>query len=167
MRVLDLGCGSGQDLISWGVTASDQVTGLDIDESRLVVARERFPERTYLHGVGESLLAEIHRVLVPGGSLSLSLHLPGFTLAELRHHAIPNAKATLFRLYVVANGVWFHCSGRTLGFLGKAESFQTERGMKIALLRAGFEHFCFTRVSETTGEKFLVEARKPTSECQL
>ena len=55
MRVLDLGCGSGEDLISWGVTASDEVTGLDIDESRLAVARERFPERTYLHGVGESL----------------------------------------------------------------------------------------------------------------
>src|ERR1700756_2212378 len=105
MRVLDLGCGSGLDLASWGVTASDEVTGLDIDESRLAVARQRFPNRTYLHGVGERLpfddqsfdrvisavalpymdipkaLAEIHRILVPGGGLSLSLHLPGFTLA--------------------------------------------------------------------------------------
>ena len=110
----------------------------------------------------QKALAEIHRVLVPGGSISLSLHLPGFTLAELRHHAIPNAKATLFRLYVMANGVWFHCSGRTLGFLGKAESFQTERGMKIALTRARFSHLCFTRVRGTTGEEFLVEARKST-----
>lgn len=55
MRVLDLGCGIGQDLVFWGVTTSDEVTGLDIDESRLAVARERFPERTYLYGVGEAL----------------------------------------------------------------------------------------------------------------
>jgi len=186
MRVLDLGCGSGQDLASWGVTASDKVTGLDIDETRLAVARERFPERTYLHGAGESLpfanesfdrvissvalpymniqkaLAEIHRVLVPEGSLSLSLHLPSFTLAELINHAIPQAKATIFRLYVMANGTWFHCSGRTIGVLGRTESFQTERGMKIALTRAGFSHFSFTRIPGPTGVEFLVEARKST-----
>ena len=186
MRILDLGCGWGQDLIRWGVSASDEVTGLDIDEGRLAVARERFPQRTYLRGVGESLpfandcfdrvissvalpymniqkaLAEIHRVLVPGGSLSLSLHLPGFTLAELRHNAIPNAKATLFRLYVMANGVWFHCTGRTAVFLGKTESFQTERGTRIALTRVGISDFCFTRTTGPMGERFLVEAKKST-----
>lgn len=184
MRVLDLGCGSGQDLVSWGVTASDEVTGLDIDESRLALARERFPKRTYLQGMGESLpfanesfdrvissvalpymniqkaLTEIHRVLVSEGSLSLSLHLPGFTVYELLHHAIPRAKATLFRLYVMANGTWFHWSGRTIGVLGRTESFQTERGMKIALTRAGFSRFSFTRIPGPTGVQFLVEARK-------
>ena len=113
MRVLDLGCGSGVDLASWGVTASDQVTGLDIDAQRLALAKVRFPNRTYQQGTGECLpfeeesfdrvistvalpymniqktLAEIHRVLVPGGDLSLSLHLPSFTIAELLHHALP------------------------------------------------------------------------------
>jgi len=186
MRVLDLGCGSGRDLIPWGVAASDEVTGLDIDESRLAVAREKFPQRTYLHGAGELLpfdneafdrvisslalpymniqkaLAEIHRVLVPGGSVSLSLHPPGFTLSELLHPSIPVMKATLFRLFVMANGTWFHCSGRTFVLLGKTESFQTERGMKIALTRAGFSHFSFTRAPGPKGEKLLVEATKPT-----
>jgi hypothetical protein len=38
MRVLDLGCGSGRDLTSWGVTAADAVTGLNIDDSRLAIA---------------------------------------------------------------------------------------------------------------------------------
>src|SRR5208283_5759512 len=109
MRVLDLGCGQGHDLSSWGVTVSDEVTGLDIDGSRLAIAKTRFPSRTYLQGVGECLpfedesfdqvisaialpymniqkaLAEIRRVLVPGGGLSLSLHLPSFTVAELLH----------------------------------------------------------------------------------
>jgi len=185
MRVLDLGCGSGVDLASWGVTASDQVTGLDIDAQRLALAKIRFPNRTYQQGTGECLpfaeesfdrvistvalpymniqktLAEIHRVLVPGGGLSLSLHLPSFTIAELLHHAFPKPIPTLFRLYVMANGILFHCSGRTVGFLrGRTESFQTERGMRIALNRAGFVNLSFRRATGSVGETFIVEAIK-------
>ena len=185
MRVLDLGCGSGRDLASWGVTASDEVTGLDIDDSRLVIAKVQFPNRTYLQGPGECLpledesfdrvisalslpymniqktLAEIHRVLVPGGSLSLSLHVPSFTIAELLHNAIPKPVPTLFRLYVMANGLLFHCTGRTVGFIkGRTESFQTERGIRVALNRAGFVDLSFSRATGPVGEKFVVEARK-------
>jgi ubiquinone/menaquinone biosynthesis C-methylase UbiE len=185
MRVLDLGCGSGVDLASWAVTASDEVTGIDIDDSRLAIARVRFPNRTYLHVAGESLpfkdasfdrvisavalpymkiqktLAEIYRILVPGGGLSLSLHLPSFTIAELLHNAFPRPVPTLFRLYVLANGLWFHCTGRTVGFLnGRTESFQTERGMGIALKRAGFVDLSFRRATGPAGKTFIVEARK-------
>ena len=184
MRVLDLGCGPGLDLVSWGVSASDEVTGLDIDESRLAIARQRFPNRTYLHGAGERLpfedasfdrvisavalpymniptaLAEIHRILVPDGRLSLSLHLPGFTLSELRNHALPRPIPTLFRLYVMANGVWFHLTGKTVGFINRrTESFQTERGMRLALDRSGFVTPTFRREPGPVGEMFIVEAR--------
>jgi ubiquinone/menaquinone biosynthesis C-methylase UbiE len=183
MRVLDLGCGSGRDLASWGVTASDEVTGLDIDDSRLAIAKSRFPNRTYLQGTGERLpcqdesfdrvisavalpymnvekvLAEIHRSLVPGGALSLSLHPPSFTLTELLRNAIPKPVPTLFRLYVMANGLLFHCTGRTVGFLsGRTESFQTERGMRIALNRAGFVNLLFSWGTGTSGKTFIVEA---------
>ena len=48
MRVLELGCGSGRDLASWGVPASDEVTGLDIDDSRLVIAIIRCDFQTEL-----------------------------------------------------------------------------------------------------------------------
>ena len=185
MRVLDLGCGSGRDLASWGVTASDEVTGVDIDESRLAAAKVRFSNRTYVHGSGECLpfedesfdraisavalpymniqktLAEIHRILVPGGGLSLSLHLPSFTIAELLHQALPKPVPTFFRLYVLANGSLFHCTGRTVGFFnGRTESFQTERGMRIALNRAGFVNPFFSRAIGPVGETFTVEARK-------
>lgn len=187
-RVLDLGCGSGRDLASWGITASDEVTGLDIDNSRLAIAKVQFPNRTYVQGAGECLpfenesfarvisavglpymniqrtLAEIHRILVPGGSLSLSLHLPSFTIAELLHNAIPRPVPTLFRLYVLANGLMFHCIGRTVGFLkGRTESFQTERGMRVALNRAGFVNPSFSRATGPVGDRFLVEARKSTA----
>ncbi|MGZ3489553.1 MAG: class I SAM-dependent methyltransferase [Isosphaeraceae bacterium] len=185
MRVLDLGCGSGRDLASWAIAASDEVTGIDIDHSRLATAKVRFPKRTYLQGAGEYLpfeddsfdcvisavalpymniqktLPEIYRILVPGGGLSLSLHLPSFTRAELLHQAIPKPVPTLFRLYVMANGCLFHCTGRTVGFLkGRTESFQTERGMRLALDRAGFVNLSFRRATGPVSKTFFVEARK-------
>jgi hypothetical protein len=106
-------------------------------------------------------LSEICRTLVPGGRLSLSLHLPGFTMAEFLHNAFPKPIPTLFRLYVMANGVLFHWTGKTAGFFrGRTESFQTERGMRIALDRAGFTNPSFRRAPGPTGETFVVEATK-------
>ena len=55
MRVLDLRCGSGDDLASWSVTASDGVIRLDINERRLATAKLRFSNWTYLQCSGESL----------------------------------------------------------------------------------------------------------------
>jgi len=184
MRTLDLGCGQGGSLAAWGVASSDEITGIDINGGSLAVAKAKFPDRTYLQGAGEYLpfenesfdrvvcsvalpymnitktLVEIHRSLVPGGSVSLSLHLPGFTMAELRR-ALPKPIPSFFRLYVLANGVWFHLTGRTVGFLnGRTESFQTERGMRIALTRAGFVNVSFSRGAGPAGETFIVEARK-------
>jgi len=106
-------------------------------------------------------LAQIYRALAPGGLISLSLHQPQFTLAELRQ-AIPHLIPTAFRLYVIANGALFHFTGQTLSFLnGRTESFQTERGMRIALRRAGFVDVSFRRWQGRAGEVFFVEARKP------
>ncbi len=188
MRILDLGCGRGADLTGWGVTSADDVTGLDTELNRLQEARARFPERVYLQGRGECLpfadesfdrviasvalpymnipqaLEEIGRVLVPGGVLSVSLHLPSFTFSELLHKAIPRPIATLYRLYVVVNGCVFHCTGRTLVFVnGRTESFQTRRGMTMALQRARLVGESFTRGNGAAGETFLVEARKPAA----
>src|SRR5215470_17724329 len=113
MRILDLGCGRGTDLAPWGVAVGDEISGIDIDQPRIEAARLRFPERKFSHGAGEKLpydnasfdrvissvalpymdipkaLAEIYRTLAPGGSVSLSLHLPIFTLNEMFQHALP------------------------------------------------------------------------------
>ena len=184
MRILDLGCGSGLDLASWGVVPTDEVTGIDIDEARLAIARKRFPNRTYLRCAGECLpfpqnsfdrvisavalpymniqksLAEVYRVLAPGGGLSLSLDPSSFTFAELLHKAIPRPLATVFRLYVITNGVWFHCAGRTAPFVNhRTESFQTKRGMTLSLSRAGFTDFAFHQSSTSEGARFSVEAK--------
>jgi ubiquinone/menaquinone biosynthesis C-methylase UbiE len=188
VRVLDLGCGSGRDLAAWGVTASDQVTGLDVEKTRLLVAKARFGNRLYVQGAGECLpfrnetfelivsgvalpymnipqtLAEVFRTLVPGGRVSLSLHPPSFTITELLHKAVPKPIPTIFCVYVFANGLFFHLTGRTCGFRkGRTESFQTARGMRIALKRAGFVEVAFRRGSGPVGETFMVEARRSST----
>ena len=66
-------------------------------------------------------------------------------MRELRA-AVPRPVPTLFRFYVIANGLIFHVSGKTAKFLnGRWESFQTKRGMTIALERAGFRDIVFNR----------------------
>ncbi len=185
MRILDLGCGTGCDLASWGVTASDEVTGLDLDPARLAEAKRRFPHRNYLQGAAECLpfndesfdrvvsgvalpymnipkaLEEIHRALVPGGAFSASLHPPSFTITELLHNAFPKPIPMLFRIYVLGNGLWFHCTGRTVGFgNGRTESFQTERGARTALGRARFVDISFRRAAGPMGETLTVQALK-------
>lgn len=179
MKVLDLGCGEGKALSLWGVSVADSVVGVDVDESSLAIARSRFPGRTYIHAAGEDLpfpdrsfdrivssvavpymnipkaLSELYRVLTSGGSVGISLHPLSFTLKELRA-AFPNPAATFFRLGVLANGVCFHWLGWAPG-----ESFQTQRGMRIALKRAGFLLPMFRKQETSAGERYIVEAIKP------
>lgn len=188
MRILDLGCGSGRDLRLWGAVDSDQIIGVDIDTVRLMAAKAEYPERHYVRARGERLpfangsfdrvisrfampylnvqhaLAEIHRILVPGGKVTLSLHLPRFTFRELMRNAIPKPIPTVFRFYVLANGLLFHWTGRTAGFInGRTESFQTKRGMRLALTRAGFVDLSFGPADGPRETTFLVEAAKSQS----
>lgn len=88
------------------------------------------------------VLAEIARVLKPGGSLWLSLH----SFRMVRRHLVRSllrldVPDTVYRIYVLLNGLLFHFSGRVFRFPLKrerCESFQTRRGMRIAIRRAGF-----------------------------
>jgi ubiquinone/menaquinone biosynthesis C-methylase UbiE len=99
-------------------------------------------------------LAEVHRVLKAGGSVMFSLHPMHFTMSEFRK-ALPHLIATDFRFFVLANGVYFHLTGKILRVGGKTESFQTRRGLRLALARAGFGSIAFTRPEG----RLIVEAK--------
>lgn len=109
-------------------------------------------------------LAEAWRVLQPDGHLRLSLHSLRYFWAEylgyLRGH---RWKSIVYKLYVLANGITFHFTGRLFHFplkRSRIESFQTSRAMRLALERAGFVKLKMLR----GGERFLLIAEKgPTA----
>jgi ubiquinone/menaquinone biosynthesis C-methylase UbiE len=174
--VLDIGCGAGQTIIA--LAAAGRSTGVDIDFNALrFAATGAIGDRLKVAGArGEALpfrdgafdyvysrvalpymdipraLAEMHRVLQPGGRLWLALHPAAIPLEQFRRG---NIKGKIFALYTIVNGIWFHLTGRTFRLTGSiCESIQTERGMRLALSRAGFRDASFRR----TALHFIVTA---------
>jgi ubiquinone/menaquinone biosynthesis C-methylase UbiE len=175
MWVLDLGCGEGLTPGKLNLPSDWTVIGIDNKHQSLAKAHGNFPNRPFIRGAAENLpfrdrtfdrvianvslpymnipraLAEISRILVPGGLLLASLHPLGFATTSLRR-ALPNPKNTLYRCFVLANGAMFHVLGRNF-----SESFQTERGISIALRRANFTAISFHHDTM----RWFVEATKP------
>lgn len=181
-RVLDLGCGAGESWRTWGAALTGcQIIGVDLALDQLRTADAKYTARGwhYVCATGERIplsdgsvsgvisrvalpympipqvLKELHRVLEPGGWLKMTLHGPGFTWSALRR-SFPNPVPTVFRLFVFANGMFFHLTGKLIGAGRFTESCQTKNGMRIALLRAGFEGIRF----QQKNEKFFVESRR-------
>ena len=180
--ILDLGCGTGDSWRGFGLQLEDcRVIGIDIQRDRVREANLKFGGRGwhYLCARGEDIplpegsvdgvfrnvalpymhiprtLAELHRVLVPGGWLKATLHAPGFTWSEFRR-SFPKPKPTLFRAFVFLNGMVLHFSGDVISLGRVAESCQTDAGMRIALKRAGFMAASFRH----EGKRFFVDARR-------
>ena len=176
--ILDIGCGAGQTIIALG--AGRRSVGVDVDLSALRhAASGAMGESLRVTGaLGEQLpfcdgafdyvfsrvaipymdipvaLAEMHRVLRPGGTLWLALHPLAIPLQQFRRG---NLKGQIYAAYTVINGLWFHLTGRTFGLnKGRRESIQTERGMRLALRRAGFSSLRFQR----TPLHFIVTATR-------
>ncbi len=172
-RVLDLGCGGGDSWRKIGLAVDDwKVVGIDISFPRLQMAAASFGDRqwSYVRASGMRIpladssidgvlcnvalpymnipcvLAELRRVLVPKGWLWASIHPPRFAWNEWRQ-GFPHPRKTLFRSYVLVNGFVFHCSGKMMPFGNIFESCQTQRGMRLAMGRAGFQNVIFERDS--------------------
>lgn len=184
-RVLDLGCGTGTSGRAFGLNVENWlITGIDIRAERVRIAHLSHQSRGwhYLCARGEQIpfpessfdgvfsevalpymhisrtLAELHRVLVPGGWLRVTLHSPHFAWQEFRR-AFPKPKPSLFRLFVLLNGAVLHFTGNVISLGPIAESCQTEAGMRIALRKAGFEAITFRR----EGLRFFLDASRDRS----
>ena len=181
-RVLDLGCGTGDSWRKIGLPIDDvHIIGMDIAYDSLLAAHLKYKDQgwSYACARGENIplrsssfdgvlcnvalpymhipqtLAELHRVLVPGGWLRATLHPPAFTWSEFRK-SFPRPKQSLFRVFVLLNGAVLHFSGDVISLGKVAESCQTTAGIRIALQRAGFTDLNFRR----EGKRFFVEARR-------
>jgi ubiquinone/menaquinone biosynthesis C-methylase UbiE len=182
LRILDLGCGWGDSQVKLGVnTDRAVVVGLDVRHDRCLAALSRAPRGWgYICASGSEIpvadgsvdmvisnlaipymhiptvLSEAYRVLKPGGALLFSLHTPQFTVQELKR-SLPRPKPMAYRAYVLLNGAVFHLTGKLISIRQRCESFQTTRGMRIALERAGFGE---VEAGELLN-KFAVRAWKP------
>jgi SAM-dependent methyltransferase len=184
-RVLDVGCGAGQTLLALALPPEVEAWGVDSDPAAIALGRQLAPHLRLVCARGEQLppeirdvdlvysrvalpymnipqaLAEMARVLRPGGTLWLALHPAGMVLRQwwtaLRRLRL---RSLLGRSYVLACGAWFWLTGRPFPppwGSGRIESWQSVRGMGLALARAGLRlvtvqrrpHFLIT--AEKTG----------------
>lgn len=93
--------------------------------------------------------------IAAGGSLWITLH-PLWMLSW--EAALASPKAFAFEMYRLANTGWFTVSGTVFRYplrRSRLESYQTERGMRVALKAAGFEGVEFQHEGH-----FLAKARK-------
>ena len=181
-KLLDVGCGSGQEIDRLRLENID-IHGIDIDDIALEIARQKNPKAIFQNATSTNIpykdktfdavissvalpyvniqnsLQEIARVLEKDGYLWLSMHSVNMTFGYFLFYIRKlRPKPTLFTFYALINGVWFHLTGRTFCFpffRHKYESFQTKRGMRLALKRAGF-----TKVRILCNGKLYVECVK-------
>jgi ubiquinone/menaquinone biosynthesis C-methylase UbiE len=184
-RILDVGCGAGQTLIASELAPGVLAVGIDIDQDALALGKELSSDVHFVAGRAESLpfagaafdlviarvalpltyapaaVAEMRRVLVPGGDVWLALHSLRDTLHLLSENLRRlELKRAAYRTYVLANGLLYHLTGWMAPFpsRGRYETFQTNQSIERELHRAGFG-----AIQTTHGDHYVVTATKDPS----
>jgi len=164
----------GLDWISHGSHVSDDrlLVGIDIEHESLVFGQERFSSVGYVNSTAEVLpfaentfdlvisrvalpytnipqaLAEMYRVVKPGGRVWITLHPKRKTFNQLMSALKEfRIKDIIFRTYILTNGLYFHVFGNVFDFPfnQKTESFQTTKSITKALHASGFTELVVTR----------------------
>lgn len=162
-RVLDVGCGAGQELIPFVEKTDAFCVGIDAAAELGAVAsgffkRMNFETRVaFTRSFGENLpfadesfdvvlcrvalpymnnrqtIAEVARILRPGGVFLLKTHAPAFYFGMIRQRWKSfNPKQIAYPLICLAGGMWHLLTGRQLqkGFWQGKEVYQTEKFLK-------------------------------------
>jgi ubiquinone/menaquinone biosynthesis C-methylase UbiE len=176
-KVLDIGCGAGQTLIA--TCDGRRSYGMDIEMEALQIGQKLTQDVAFTRASAESLpyrsgsfdlvvsrvtlfytdlptsFAEIYRVLRPGGRIWITLNDLRRPLRLARR--VNTWKAWIWFLYLVMNGLLFHFTGKLVRFPGRGmESFQTDRGVRRALKKIGFE-----QIEINPRHHFLITAVRP------
>lgn len=165
--ILDIGCGIGQTLIASKLEDRQLVVGMDIEVEPLVYGSRNYESIQYLNGNAETLpfaddsfdkvisrvalpytdisdsVAELSRVLKPGGSIWVTLHPLSKTMQQFSTSVKSlSLKGIIFRTYAIMNGVAFHFTGKLYRWPRDniMESFQTRHAMTRCLKEHGFEN---------------------------
>ena len=182
-RILDVGCGAGQTLIGSRLSDGVFAVGIDVDHSALTLGKQLAPKIHFIRGYGEALpfasgafdlvicrvslpymhirtaISEMARVTNAGGDLWLVLHPFSMTAKELGTNlAHFQVKASLYRLWVLINGLSLNTVGRQWHWPGdpnRYETWQANAGIIRALTAAGFDQIRIDR-----GNHFVVAATK-------
>ncbi len=162
-RVLDVGCGAGQDLLTFLEKTGAFCFGIDAAENMGEIFSGKFDKRvSFARSVGEKLpfadesfdvvlcqvalpymnnsetIAEIARVLQPGGFFLLKIHAPAFYFEMIRQRVkTGSARQIAYPLICLTAGMWHLITGTQLknGIWQGKEIFQTKRFLEREFLR--------------------------------
>ena len=167
-RILDIGCGAGQTLIAMDRRGAAAV-GIDYDFSALQLGKQWDHTLQLLQATGEVLpfpdqsfdfvasrvalpymkiavaVRETARVLRPAGRLWFTLH--PLSMLDWKQ-SVKSPRALAFQVYLLANTLALHAGAQQFRYplkTSRTESYQTERGMRKCLEKAGFDRIEFQR----------------------
>lgn len=179
--ILDIGCGNGKDLLQPEFAHAAERHGIDPQGFAIDQGRHHYPQLKLECGTAERLpypdaffdvvmsrvtlpytdlpraLAEIRRVLRPGGMVFFTMH-------DWRHQwaFLTNAvqtcswKRVLDHAYILVASLAYLGSGKPLArpWNGRYETFQTSARFRQSMQRAGFDEVLMGR----TKRHFIVQA---------
>ena len=192
-RVLDVGCGIGQELIPFVEKTEAFCVGIDAAPELGAVAngffrRLNFQKRVaFTRSFGENLpfadesfdvvlcrvalpymnnrqtIAEVARVLRPGGVFLLKTHAPAFYLGMIRERWKSfSPKQIAYPLICLAGGAWHSLTGRQLqkGFWKGKEVYQTEKFLKREFARNSLRIDSFLSDTNIETPSFIIKKIK-------